>query len=140
MATYTYTGRLTDFGEAPFPDAKPRLWVEARVPAFGPNGPLAPRRIPVTVASNGDFTVDLVASVDTNPTVEYVLRVEWLHVDEEISGWSEWPFTAVIGGGQIKDMGPGAPLSVWFVGPPWPANTPPGFYYDKLTDDVGRKN
>lgn len=71
MATYTYTGKLTDFGEAPFPNAHPRLWVEAREPALGLHGPLAPRRIPVTVASNGTFSVQLIASVDTVPTAQY---------------------------------------------------------------------
>lgn len=138
MTAYTYTGRLTDFGEAPFPDAHPRLWVEAREPALGLDGPLAPRRIPVAVTSNGAFSVQLIASVDTVPPAQYVLRLEWLHADDTLAGWTEWPFTAVIGGGALAPTA-GAPLSVWWVGPPWPANLPPGFYFDTITNDVGRK-
>lgn len=138
MATYTYTGRLTDYGEAPFPDAKPRLWVEVREAGFGPSGPLAPRRIPVTVASNGNFSVELVASVDTVPPARYTLRLEWLHADGNLAGWTEWQFNAAPGGGVLKPD-KDVPLSVWFVGPPWPVNTPPGFYFDRFTNDVGRK-
>lgn len=138
MATYTYTGKLTDFGEAPFPNATPKLWVEATEPAFGPTGALSTRRIPVTVTSNGDFSVDLIPSVDTSPTVFYKLRLEWLHADGNIAGWNEWQFTAVQGGGQIKDM-VSAPASVWWVGPPWPNPLMSGFYLDRFTNDVGRK-
>lgn len=139
MTTYTYTGRLTDFGEAPFPEAMPRLWVEATEPAFGPTGALATRRIPVTVAPNGNFSVALVASVDTSPTNIYKLRLEWLHAEGNLAGWSEWEFTAAIGGGSITESA-AAPLSVWWVGPPWPPYPLPlGFYFDTITNDVGRK-
>lgn len=138
MATYTYTGKLTDFSEQPFPDAAPALWVEADKPAYGPNGPLSTKRIPVVVAANGNFSVDLVASVDTSPTVKYGLFVKWLHGDGSPAGQTEWEFTAVQGGGPIKDM-TDAPVSAWWVGPPWPPNQPRGFYLDKDTNDVWRK-
>lgn len=137
MATYPYTGRLTDFGEAPFPSAFPRLVIVADRDAFGPSGLLSKKRIPVTVAADGTFRVSLVPSTDTSPPVRYTARCEWLD-GETLVGFSEWSFTALPGGGPIKDMVT-APLSVWFVGPPWPQGTPPGWYFDRFTNDVGRK-
>lgn len=137
MATYTYTGKLTDVGEAPFPGAIPRLWVEPATEMFGPGGPLATKRVPVTVAANGSFSVALVASVDTVPAARYRLRCEWLDGDT-VLGSSSWDFNAVVGGGNITESA-GAPASVWWVGPPWPAGLPSGFYFDKITNDVGRK-
>lgn len=140
MATYTYTARLTDFGQQPFPDAHPNLFVVPSVDAFGPTGLLAAKRIPVTFYDpNGAFTVDLVASADTSPAVTYTLVCEWLDVAGSPLGFAEWRFIAVPGGGPIKDM-VNAPVSVWWVGPPWPANLPSGFYFDLATGDVGRRD
>ena len=138
MATQTYTGRLTDFGELPFPDAQPRLSVAPAVDAFGPNGLLSSKRIPVSLAADGSFSVALVPSTDTSPPVEYVLRCEWLDA-EILLGYSQWRFTALPSGGAISGM-VSAPLSVWWVGPPWPPTLPSGWYFDQFTNDVGRKN
>lgn len=143
MATYTYTGKLTDFSEAPFPGAAPVLWVTPDGSAFGPDGLLSENIIPVAIATDGTFLVPLVASSDTSPPTLYTLRCKWLAPDglggTYIVGLSEWKFTAVVGGGAVKDMVT-APVSVWFVGPPWPAPEPSGFYFDRYTNDVGRKN
>lgn len=138
MATYEYTGVLADFSQAPFPGAHPKLEVVAKQAAFGPLGPLADKPVRVPVAASGAFTVTLVASADTTPPTTYELRCTWLNDDDTPVGWSEWTFTAVVAGGPIKDMVT-APPSVWFIGPPWPASEPSGFYWDTTTDDVWRK-
>lgn len=138
MAKYSYTGRLTDFSETPFPGAIPELVVRPEREAFGTTGLLASRDIRVTVDSTGTFSVDLVASVDMSPASGYVLVCNWLDAGGVARGWSEWKFNAVIGGGPIKDS-VSAPASVWIVGPPWPAEPIKGaFYFDKFTNDVGR--
>lgn len=138
MAVYLYTGVLADFAQSPFPEAVPRLKVIASRAAFGPLGPLAEKPVLVPVAASGAFTVSLVASTDTTPPTKYRLFCEWLNSEGAPVGWSEWEFTAVVGGGPVKDMVT-APPSVWFVGPPWPAAEPAGFYWDTTTDDVWRK-
>lgn len=137
MTTHLYTGTVTSFSENPIPNATPRMWVQPKFSAIGPNGPLLTRPVPVTIAEDGAFAVSLVASVDTVPPAEYVLHVDWLDASGFAAGWSEWEFRAQAGGGPIDPGGP--PLSVWFVGPPWPPGLPPGFYFDKITNDVGRK-
>lgn len=119
MAVYTYTGKLTDFGEAPFPDAKPRLWVEPTRDAFSPSGPSSRKRIPVTVAADGSFSVDLTASIDLTPPTPYALRCEWFAADitsdDGLVGWSQWEFTAQVGGGPVATM-PGTTLTrVWYA-------------------------
>lgn len=136
MTTYTYTGRLTDFGETPFLSAVPELWIEPINSAFGQQGPLANKRIPIHLEGNGAFSVSLVASADTSPPTKYRLRLEWIDSDVLV-GWTEWEFTAEIGGGTISD-GVSAPVSVWWVGPPWPSPLRKGFYFDRNTNDVGR--
>lgn len=102
MATATYTGDLTDFAEAPFPTAVPKLTVYPKQDGFGAKGLLSTRRIPITVASNGSFSFQLVPSAQTLPPQSYILRCEWLGSDY---GYSEWEFTAAVGGGNIKTMG-----------------------------------
>lgn len=139
MATYPYTGRLTDFGEAPFPSASPSIWVEASEDAFGPLGLLASRKIPVSLNSNGEFLVFLTPSVETSPPVTYTVRCDWLDAEGRGVGWASWTFVAAPGGGEMSGM-VDTPLSVWYVGPPWPPETPPGFYLDRFTNDVGRKH
>lgn len=101
MATATYTGKLTDFAEAPFPDAEPSLTVRPKHDGFGPQGLLSTRRIPVTVASNGTFSFELTPSASVLPPQSYILRCDWLGG----FGYSEWEFEARAGGGNIKDMG-----------------------------------
>lgn len=142
MATYTYTVRVTDFGERPLPDAQLRVWVEADRDAHSPSGQLSKRRIPVVIDSSGVGSVQLVASADTSPPIKYTLRGDWVTITESgqeiLAGWSEWPFTALPGGGPIQD-GVNAPPSIWWVGPPFPVTEPPGFYWDLTTDDIGVK-
>lgn len=113
MAVYTYTGKLADFGDTPFPNAKPRLWVSAEHSAMSGGSVLALKRVPITVAANGTFSVSLVASADLTPVSKYVLRAEWLD-GETIVGWTDWIFTALIGGGQISNMPDGAITNVWY--------------------------
>lgn len=132
-----YTGKLADYTTQPFPGATPHLTVHALRPGVLADGTfLATREIPVTLANNGTFTVELAASVDVTPTAQYELRIEWLNASGVPAGWSTWRFAAQAGGGVLQ---PGeAPISVWWVGPPWPSPLLPGFYFDKDTNDVGR--
>lgn len=138
MPLYAYTGYLTDLGGAPFPDAVPRLWVEADRDTMGPDGPLpARKRVPVSIGAGGSFSILLTASQDTNPPIQYALRCEWLDGDT-VLGFAEWQFTAYPGGGPISS-GFNAPVAAtWWVGPPWPPLGTRGMYYDKTTDDVGQ--
>lgn len=142
MATYTYTGRVVDFSEQPFPGATPRLRVRPEGPSFGPAGFYADRDIPAPLGADGSFSVALTASPDLSPPRSYTLVAEWLTSNESgqeiVTGWAEVSFYAVVGGGQIKDMVDAAP-SIWWVGPPWPANLPRGFYLDTETNDVGER-
>lgn len=140
MAVYTYTGRLTDLGEAPFPGANPRLRIAPERAVFTPNGPGADRDIAVTAGYDGAFAVDLVASVDLIPPTRYVLRCDWFAIgvggEEVLAGWSEWRFTALIGGGPIATM-PDAHLTrVWFSTSPPPANRPGIIWVNPETGDV----
>lgn len=109
MATATYTGKLTDFAEAPFPDAEPSLTVRPKHDGFGPQGLLSTRRIPVTVASNGTFSFELTPSASVLPPQSYILRCDWLGG----FGYSEWEFEARAGGGNIKDMGVIDQMGLW---------------------------
>lgn len=140
MAVYSYTGKLTDFGEAPFPGAQPRLWVEPERDAFSPSGPAASRRILIPVASTGDFSVDLIPSADLTPPTRYALRVEWISVSmdgsEALAGWAEWRFTALIGGGPITTMPDGVITRVWYSITPPPVNRPGIYWVHPVTGDV----
>lgn len=135
MATYTYTGRLTDFGEKPFLTATPKLWVEPEHPAFSDTGPAVARRILITVASNGSFSVDLVASADLTPNTRYRLRCEWLD-SGVLAGWTEWIFTALIGGGSIADMPDSVITNVWYAVSPPPVNRSGIYWIHPTTGDV----
>lgn len=137
MAVYTYTGKLTDFGEAPFPNAIPRLWVAPMQDAFSPVGPAAAKRIPITVASNGSFSVELEASVDLIPPTRYTLRCEWLQSadDPDPRGWAQWDFTAQIGGGPISTM-PGTLTRVWYATTQPPVNRSGIYWIHPTTGDV----
>lgn len=143
MALYDYTLTVTDFSGAPFPGAVPRARIRPLRDAAGPDGMLSSRDIPVPLDSSAHGTVQLVASVDTAPVTRYVLVVDWLastQDGQEIAGWvSEWEFTAVAGGGDIRAMGDVVPSAV-FYGPPWPVGTPPGLYIDLETGDIGWKD
>lgn len=145
MAVYTYTGRLTDLGEAPFPGASPRLRVEPETAGttsdpFTPTGPGATRAILIPVAPDGTFTVDLIASVDLIPNTRYILRCDWFTTgssgQEVLAGWSEWRFTALIGGGPISTM-PNAPVTrVWYSITPPPVQRPGISWVHPNTGDV----
>lgn len=133
MTTYQYTGTLSDFAEAPIASAVPRLWVSPARPALSDGGGvLADRRIPITVNPSGTFSVPLVASVDTTPATQYILRCEWLTVDslgqELLAGWSEWIFVAAVGGGPISEMSL-IPISRIWVGDNPPARPARGLWW-----------
>lgn len=140
MTTYTYTGRLTDLGEAPFPDARPRLRVFPEQDTFTPSGIGASRGIPVATGYDGAFVFDLIASADLNPPTLYTLRCNWYTTGaggtEVLAGWSDWTFTALIGGGPIATM-PNAPLTrVWFDTNPPPVNRPGIIWLHPVTGDI----
>lgn len=135
MAVYSYTGKLTDFGESPFPAAVPNLWVEAHRDAFSPSGPAAAKRIPITVASNGTFSVDLIASIDLVPPTQYSLRCEWLDPNQQTVGWAQWDFTAQPGGGPIATM-PGVMTRVWYSTTEPPVNRAGILWIHPTTGDV----
>ena len=137
MGTNTYTGRLTDFGDAPFPAAHPKLWVEPEESGYSTNGLLAKKRIPVTVAPNGSFSVELESSSAVRPEAIYLLRCEWLDGDT-VLGWTEWAkFRAPVGGGNIGELSQ-APQPPWSIaygfGPPPPSIT--GIYIDITGPDA----
>lgn len=131
MTVYTFTGRLTDYGGAPFPNAVPELWVEPERPGYSATGIMADKRIPVTVASDGSFSVQLEASSTVSPEAIYLLRCEW-HDPGGPRTWAEWArFRAPVGGGNIGDLNT-APQPSWSIaygyGPP-PAGVT-GLYID----------
>lgn len=142
MATYKYTGALTDLGENTIPeDAAPELVVVAG-DGFGPSGFVvgALREVPVLLKSDGrNFEVDLIASTDLVPPSVYTLKCTWftaaLKGQKVPAGWAEVRFTAEPGGGRIIDM-VNAPISTWIAGPPWPDPPRPGQYWDITNDDV----
>ncbi|OIU88670.1 hypothetical protein [Microbacterium sp. AR7-10] len=136
MAVYAYTGKLTDFGEAPFPDAIPKLTVVPLRDAFSPSGPAAAKPIVVPVASTGAFSVDLIASIDLIPPTAYSLRCEWLNAGNDPVGWAQWDFTAQPGGGPISTM-PGSTLTrVWYATTAPPVNRPGIYWIHPTTGDV----
>lgn len=133
MAIATYSGRLSDFAEEPFPSASPRLFVLAERDAFGPTGALSRRQIPVAVNALGEFSFDVVPSADTAPPTRYRLICEWLDVDQAVIGWSEWAFTAAVGGGPISEMGL-IPITRFWCGPTEPPNRGPGLWWLDTSD------
>lgn len=137
--TYTYTGQLTDFGDTPFPDAIPRLWVEPKRDAFTPDGLGAARRIPVVLPSSGLFEVELIASIDLVPPTQYSFRADWFTTDvsgtEVLAGWSQWDFTAQPGGGPIATM-PGVLTRVWYSQLEPPVNRAGIYWINPVTDEV----
>lgn len=136
MTVYSYTGKLTDFGESPFPEAIPKLWVEPERDAFARSGPLAAKRIPVRVLDSGNFSVDLLASIDTTPPTNYSLRCEWLQgIDGPPLGWAQWDFTAQIGGGAIATM-PNFLSVIWYSSSPPPAERDDIYWVHPGTGDV----
>lgn len=106
MARYTYTGRLTDFKRAAIPSgASPQLYVRPVQPGYGALGLLSDRRIPVTLASDGSFSVHLEASSSVRPEARYEIICEWLDATGIPQGFSRWAvFRAPAGGGNIADL------------------------------------
>lgn len=135
MTVYTYTGRLADFGDKPFPSAKPRLWVEGTQPATSRQAIHALKRVHIALNEFGAFSVDLTASADLTPPTPYLLRCEWLDGDT-VLGWTEWRFTALIGGGNISNMQDGEATNVWFSTQPPPDNRPGIIWINPVTGDV----
>lgn len=133
--TYPYTGQLTDFGDAPFPGAVPRLWVDPERDAFSPDGLAAAKRIPVTLPSSGLFSVDLIASIDLNPPTPYSFRCEWLTEDGDPIGWAQWDFTAQPGGGPIATM-PNHVTRVWYATTAPPVQRTGIYWIHPTTGDV----
>lgn len=142
MATYTYTGRLTDIGAAPLASVlRVRLRVRPEEEAFGPNGIVSatPVDVPVDPAT-GAFQMVLhpsgeLKSKSGRTGVRYILSADRFEETpqggEWSPGWDIWKFTAVVGGGNIGDMEGASLLAVW-IGPPWPQPPlPSGLYIDK---------
>ena len=135
MTVYTYTGKLADFSDAPFPNAKPRLWVSAERAAMSEGSVHALKRVPITVAANGSFSVSLVASADLTPQSKYLLRCEWLDGDT-VLGWTDWVFTALIGGGPIANMPDSAVTNVWYSTAKPPVDRKSIYWINPVTGDV----
>ena len=100
MALATYSGTLRNFAGQNL--LNPRLWVHPAEPSIRPGSGrvLSDKPIEVTVASNGDFTVQLEEG--------HRYRLEALSPDEARgrvarSSWSR-SFLAVTGGGDIGDL------------------------------------
>ena len=125
MALATFTGRVTDFSRTPFTTSEGlQLRVMPTESAYGGLGLLARKPIPVSVASDGTFSVRLETSSSTRPGVLYSLQARWLGE----TGWAEWvKFRAPVGGGNIADLVDLAVPSVGGIfygyGPP-PAGVP----------------
>ncbi|UOQ58090.1 hypothetical protein MUN78_04390 [Leucobacter allii] len=137
MTVYTYSGTLADFGAAPFPTAKPRLWVSPLQDAFGPDGGVhAARQVPIPVSTGGSFDVALVASADLTPPTRYSLRCEWLDAAGIVRGWAQWDFTAAIGGGLIADMTDQIITRVWWGTEPPPVQRTGIYWIHPTTGDV----
>lgn len=133
---YEYTGKLTDFREAPFMTAFPKLWVQPDQDAFSPTGPSAAKRIPVVLESGGLFAVNLVASIDLVPQTGYSLRCEWLDSDGgTLIGWAQWDFTAQPGGGPIATM-PNVMTRVWYATTQPPVDRAGIYWIHPVTDEV----
>lgn len=133
MTFYDYRVRVADFAGNPFPGVDPRVWVEPEGPAWHEGSALSDLPIEVPIGADGVGTVRLAASVDLAPVGrQYRLRCEWLTEgpdgSEIPSGYSEWLFVALPGGGSISE-GVGAPISTIFTGPPWPPVIVPGAIY-----------
>lgn len=140
MARYTYTGNVTDLRGAAFPGASPRAWVTTDRDVFTPGGLGSHRDVRITVESNGSFDVTLEASADLTPPSPYTIRCEWFTVTENgqevLAGWSEWTFTAQIGGGPVSTM-PGVKLTrVWYSPLPPPVSRTGIYWLDPETGDV----
>lgn len=133
MARYTYTGKLTDFGRTPFPaSANVELRVVPVQPGYGGDGLLSDRAIPVTVATDGSFSVRLESSASVRPEALYKLQARWLATEEK--NWSDWAvFRAATGGGNIAELAQ-LPTPAWAIaygwGPPAKNGITAGLYID----------
>lgn len=145
--TYTYTGRLTDLGLNILTENVPRLTVRPERSAMSTDGPVSTKHVEVNVnPATGEFALDLIASADMSPPTRYVLELVLFDQAGDgtpIQGWDFWTFAAVVGGGNIAEMGD-APITSWWIGPPWPdrgpLGSPSGLYLDTITGDFGWKD
>lgn len=139
MSLYLYNGLLTDVASVPIGGWFPEMAIRPVVEAFGPDGLVSEVPVPITVASDGSFSVQLIPSGELTPTaggspgVDYIISVGRFELgDDNQTSWhgtDSWRFTAVAGGGNIGGMNGGSLLAVWM--PPWPADPlPKGLYID----------
>lgn len=139
MPTEQYTGRLADIGLGLLTNVRPVVRVRPESEAFSPDGLISRVAKPVSLTSDGLFTMALVpsgsltSSVSGTVGVDYILEVGRFEdgVDgERYHGTDVFKFTAAAGGGNIATMQGGSLLAVW-IGPPWPpAPSPRGLYID----------
>lgn len=134
MTLYTYTGKVTDFSRDPMPTAEGlSLWVIPTRPAMSASGVMLEKPIPITVASNGDFSVQLEASDHVRkPGLIYKLHATWLKNNAPPTWWSDIHFFARVGGGNVGDM-LATSISIDTDGTPY---FDPGSYDAQLFEDT----
>ncbi|WP_091232671.1 hypothetical protein [Microbacterium sp. 3J1] len=142
MATFTYTGTLTDIGLGDLDGWLPEMTVRPKVSAFGPDGLVSDVRVAValtgdTFSMNLTPSAELTAAATRTPNVLYVIEVGRYELADDLvkiwHGTEAWEFTAVVGGGSIGEMPGVTPESLvpFGFGPPDPDM--PGLYYDADT-------
>lgn len=146
MSTALYYGNMNALGYQPLSAWSPRLTVRPEVEAFGPAGLISGKPRTISVDEETDaFEVRLVPSsemtgADGRIGVRYVLELALFDTTfdgkQELVRHDIWIFTAIAGGGPIRDMGDAPPIG-FFVGPPWPSSPRPGTYFDTETGDLG---
>lgn len=140
MTQFTYTGTLMDIGLGLLIDKNPVMTVRPEVEAYGLHGLVSAVRMPVTVRSDGWFSMSLMPSGELTPAVggpvgvPYIIEVARFETAVDgstvFNGLDVWRFTAVAGGGAVSEMAGGSVLAA-FVGPPWPSPLTKGLYIDK---------
>lgn len=147
MSTASYFSNLAVLGRGStsLSDLGRRLTVRPEVEAYGPSGIVSSRRRGVVLDdATGDFSVTLFPSpelrgVDGRDGVNYILELALFEEALDDATWTvhdTWVFTAIVGGGDIKNMGP-YPSNNLIEGPPWPEGMPPGAYFEPETGEFG---